>query len=753
MAPISAGTDKGLREVIGPIDHRPRPGFNQGLVGATGQHRKDPAAGKGRKSNGRSCECAGSGGVGIAVASSFCRGDQDLLDPVTACEMAEGISEGDENPSLRATVKDLRPEAGNAIIEAVGNLLCRAVGAGHFKHGGAVAGPQPLRNGGGKDTTCIDTDRMRMGQSRIAAARAIGDARIAGPYADKRTTHERPVGLTVRAGRAAGRGDLASFFSAPGRYRGPGRGVPVIKGRATHPRATDGGDRLPAMAPGLKKGASKGNRQVHCHPSPDRQGCPGVRRPRGHASLKGSAGAHRSPAQTLPRHPDCRRPPGRRDSLWRGPARRRSASQARRAAPMHVAIAVAGVHHLTARLIDKHTAGTAEQGMAGSVVHASRCAHREGRDTVASRHPGQPVCNARRRDKACRREVHEDTGEVIFDLDIDRRPCHRHHVVPRIDVPPHQHVCGIKDHLDDRRRRDEISMGIRRRLPAVRAQTADCLASPRGRRYVRIMNRFDGKVALVTGAASGIGRATMERLAREGANVIAVDQETGTLNEAVSRLKAGGANVIAVVADVMDESAIEAAFATLDDMTAGQLDVSIHIAGNSMFGTIEGLASGDWERLWRLNVLSTVICCRLAVLRMKATGGGAIVNMSSISGLAGDPGWGAYNSAKAAIWNLTQCLAWEVGRHNIRANAICPGPIGTKRMLGSLQTAPEQARAYAQSTPLGRIGTPEECAAAICFLASDDASFVNSTMLVCDGGLTGATGQPRFDMDFYSFGG
>ncbi len=267
------------------------------------------------------------------------------------------------------------------------------------------------------------------------------------------------------------------------------------------------------------------------------------------------------------------------------------------------------------------------------------------------------------------------------------------------------------------------------------------------------MNRFEDRVVLVTGAASGIGRATMERLAGEGATVVAVDHDAGGLADAVGRLKAAGAAVTAVVADVMDESAIEAAFATLDDVTAGRLDVSIHIAGNSMFGTIEDLASVDWERLWRLNVLSTVICCRLAVRRMKATGGGAIVNMSSISGLAGDPGWGAYNTAKAAIWNLTQCLAWEVGRYNIRANAICPGPIATRRMLGSLETAPEQAAAYARSTPLGRLGAPEECAAAICFLASDDASFVNSTMLVCDGGLTGVTGQPRFDTDSYRFDG
>ena len=173
------------------------------------------------------------------------------------------------------------------------------------------------------------------------------------------------------------------------------------------------------------------------------------------------------------------------------------------------------------------------------------------------------------------------------------------------------------------------------------------------------MNRFQDRIALVTGAANGIGRACMNRLAREGATVVAVDRKAGDLEAAAGALADEGMNVTAVAADVMEESRIEDAFSRLDAIGGGRLDVSIHVAGNSMFGTVEGLASADWERLWRLNVLSTVVCCRLAIPRMKASGGGAIVNMSSISGLAGDPGWGAYNCAKAAIWNLTQCLAWE----------------------------------------------------------------------------------------------
>jgi NAD(P)-dependent dehydrogenase (short-subunit alcohol dehydrogenase family) len=120
--------------------------------------------------------------------------------------------------------------------------------------------------------------------------------------------------------------------------------------------------------------------------------------------------------------------------------------------------------------------------------------------------------------------------------------------------------------------------------------------------------------------------------------------------------------------------------------------------------------------------------------------GGAIVNMASISGLAGDPGWGAYNAAKAAVINLTGTLAWEEGRNGIRVNAVAPGPIASPRMLATIGAA--EVEAYKRASAVGRLGTPEEAAAAILFLASDEASFVTGTTLVVDGGLTARTGQP-----------
>ena len=164
--------------------------------------------------------------------------------------------------------------------------------------------------------------------------------------------------------------------------------------------------------------------------------------------------------------------------------------------------------------------------------------------------------------------------------------------------------------------------------------------------------------------------------------------------------------------------------------------------GIAVAGYVSDLPWSEWERLFAWNIESTVRSCRLAVARMRAAGGGSIVNMSSISGLRGDPGWAAYNTVKAAIINLTECLAWEVGGDGIRVNAVCPGPIASPRMIDSLPAGSDFVSAYNEAVALGRMGRPEEVAAAIAFLACEDASFVSGAHLVVDGGLTARTGQP-----------
>lgn len=266
--------------------------------------------------------------------------------------------------------------------------------------------------------------------------------------------------------------------------------------------------------------------------------------------------------------------------------------------------------------------------------------------------------------------------------------------------------------------------------------------------------RFDAKTVIVTGGANGMGAACVSQLAREGAQVHILDKDGPGAAALADSLSDEGGNVSSTEVDVMDEVGFTEAFENAVASLGGRLDVMIHIAGASRGGLLRTQTTADWDWHYRVNLRSHVIGCKLATDRMVAQGHGAVVTMSSISGLRGDPGWAGYNATKAAIKSFTESLAWEVGRHGVRVNAVAPGPVMSERMMASIEGEDDMISGYRSRTALGRLVKPDEVMEAILFLASDAASAIAGHTLVVDCGLTARTGQPIqaeiFDEDDYA---
>jgi NAD(P)-dependent dehydrogenase (short-subunit alcohol dehydrogenase family) len=251
--------------------------------------------------------------------------------------------------------------------------------------------------------------------------------------------------------------------------------------------------------------------------------------------------------------------------------------------------------------------------------------------------------------------------------------------------------------------------------------------------------RLEGKVALITGAASGIGRASAARFAREGAHVVVADLADGPGNAVADEI--GG---LYVHADVTDPASVEAMFAAALD-AYGTLDISFHNAGISPPDD-DSILETDleaWRRVQEVNLTSVYLCCKAAIPIMLSHGGGSIINTASFVALMGAAtSQISYTASKGGVLSMSRELGVQFARQGVRVNALCPGPVNTPLLQELFAKDAERAARRLVHIPMGRFAEPDEIAAAACFLASDDASFITASTFLVDGGINAAYVTP-----------
>jgi len=242
---------------------------------------------------------------------------------------------------------------------------------------------------------------------------------------------------------------------------------------------------------------------------------------------------------------------------------------------------------------------------------------------------------------------------------------------------------------------------------------------------------LQGKVALVTGFGSGLGKAIAILFAKEGARVVGLSRRQEVGEQVVEQIKAKGGEAIFVPTDIRSETEVRAAVATAIQSFGG-LDIVVNSAGIRLTGTATETTKQDWDAVLDTNLTGTFMVSRAAIPEMRRHGGGCIINIAAISGIHGQPGRVAYCASKGGVVNLTEAMALDHAAEHIRVNCICPGPTETPM---TIVTSLEQRARMDKRIPIGHIGQPEDVAEAALYLASDAARQVTGAILAVDGGL------------------
>ena len=247
--------------------------------------------------------------------------------------------------------------------------------------------------------------------------------------------------------------------------------------------------------------------------------------------------------------------------------------------------------------------------------------------------------------------------------------------------------------------------------------------------------RVTGKVALVTGGSSGIGRATAQIFAREGAKVVVADVNVEGSEETVGLIRAAGGEAVFLKTDVAQATEVEAMVKKAVE-TYGRLDCAFNNAG--IEGALQPTIEYDvtvWDRVLSINLRGVWLCMKTEIRQMLSQGGGAIVNTASAAGLVAVPGMSAYVAAKHGVVGLTKTAALEYAKAGIRVNAVCPGGVDTPMVQRVFSSNPQFAEAAASAEPVGRLAQPAEIGEAVVWLCSDAASFVTGLPMAVDGGM------------------